>query len=146
MSNNELKRKMTEEKKRKIYIIIWTFSISVFIIGASIIMILHTIANDTGDSIAEKEKIETYEVVSVYKYARHKTNNWGATIGTDICYNFSYISEGKLYHVDDFIHQDRGFTRVTIGDSDCYIVNKTTGQKYLQLTKETLKLLSGVSE
>jgi len=117
------------------------------VLGISMMLLLFCVSCNNSEELPPyEEQIDTYEVVSVYKYVKNKTNSFGGITGTHICYNFSYISGDKLCHVEDFIHYDDGFTKVTIGDSDCYIVNKYTNERYLQLTKETLKSLSGASD
>lgn len=92
-----------------------------------------------------EERVDSYEVVSVYKYVYNVTNNMGGIKNAKISYSFSYLDGENLRHVDYFVHYDDGNTKVTLGDSDLYIVDSYTGEKYLQLTKETLKLLTGVS-
>jgi hypothetical protein len=93
-----------------------------------------------------EERIETYEVVSVYKYIVNDTNSYGGVIGTHVCYSFSYLDGETLKHEEKFRHVDKGLTQVTIGDKDIYIVDPYTNEKYLQLTSETLKLLTGTAD
>lgn len=93
-----------------------------------------------------ESRIQRYEVVSVHKYTKNITNNFGGVIRTEVCYSFTYISGDKLYSVDDFQHFEYGLTKVTIGDKDLYIVNnngETT--RTLQLTKETLANIKGLN-
>lgn len=84
-----------------------------------------------------ESRIQRYEVVSVHKYTKDITNNFGGVIRTEVCYSFTYISEDKLYSVDDFQHFDYGLTKVIIGDNDLYIINNNETTRTLQLTKET---------
>lgn len=139
------KKIRSEEDKRLLLEIIWVVLVVSSIIVGATFLVLRSVAENNKELPPYEEQIVAYEVVSVYKYARNKTNIWGEIIDADICYNFSYISDDKLCHVEDFIHRDNGKTKVTIGDSDCYIVNKYTDEKYLQLTKETLKSLTGIA-
>lgn len=91
-----------------------------------------------------ESKIERYEVVSVSRYVKENTNALGGVISTDICYSFFYVDgAGNLRHKDGFAHLDYGLTKVTIGESNQYIVNNNTldSTYTLQLTKDTLKNL-----
>jgi hypothetical protein len=93
-----------------------------------------------------ESRIQRYEVVSVHKYTKNITNKFGGIIGTEVCYSFTYVGGDQLYSVDDFRHLEYGLTKVTIGDSDLYIVNnngETT--RTLQLTKETLANIKGLN-
>ena len=93
-----------------------------------------------------ESRIQRYEVVSVHKYTKNTTNNFGGIIRTEVCYSFTYVSGDKLCSVDDFKHLEYGLTKVTIGDSDLYIINnngETTST--LQLTKETLANIKGLN-
>lgn len=95
---------------------------------------------------AYESRIHRYEVVSVHKYAKTVTNNFGGVVGTDICYSFTYLDGNKLCSVDNFEHLEYGLTKVTIGDKDLYIVNDNGETTYtLQLTKETLKNIKGLN-
>lgn len=92
---------------------------------------------------AEKEaerqaKIYQYEVVSVSKYVKPITNNFGGVMKTEICYEFSYLDGDNLKHIKDFQHLEYGLTKIIIGDSNKFIVD-TNGEdvRFLQLTKET---------
>ena len=89
-------------------------------------------------------RIERYDVVSVYIYAKQNTTNFGAITSTDVCYAFTYDANGSLKSVEDFKHLEYGLTKVTLGDKDTYIINnngETT--RILQLTKATLSKLTG---
>ena len=140
-----LKKERTEQQMEKIQEI-WAIVVASIVILGIVAILLCIVINRKKSLPSYEEQIVTYEVVSVYKYVRNETNIWGGVIDTDICYNFSYISNGNLYHIEDFIHYDYGLTKVIVGTSDCYIVNKYTDERYLQLTKETLRSLSGTSE
>lgn len=86
-----------------------------------------------------ESRIERYEVLSVHKYVRVETNNFGGIIDTDICYSFTYLCGGSLKEENGFEHLEHGLTKVTIGDSNMYIVNKNgETTRTLQLTKETI--------
>ena len=141
-----VKKVRTEEEEIERFGMIWIIGLVSFIILITVGGIVFGISQNNEELPPYEEQIITYEVVSVYKYVRNETNGMGGIVDTDICYNFSYISGDELCHVEEFIHYDEGLTKVTIGDSDCYIVNKYTDEKYLQLTKETLNLLSGTSK
>ena len=100
---------------------------------------------------AEKEaerqaNIYTYDVVSVSKYVKPVTNGFGGVIRTEICYEFNYMDGSSLKHMNDFQHLEYGLTKVTIGDSNKYIID-TNGEdiKYLQLTKETFENMQTLS-
>lgn len=91
-----------------------------------------------------ESNIERYEVVSVLRYIKENTNALGGVISTDICYSFFYVDgAGNLRHKDGFTHLEYGLTKVTIGESNQYIVNNNTlDPTYtLQLTKDTFKNL-----
>jgi len=114
--------------------------IAVFIV-ATVLLISFTSCAQTED-VPYEERIKTYEVVSVYKYVRNTTNNFGGIMRTEICYSFSYLDGDALKHIDDFEQGGYG-NSVTIGDRDVYIFDPKTGFGTLQLTKETLKSLTG---
>lgn len=85
-------------------------------------------------------RISRYKVLSVSQYVRTDTNNFGGIVDTEICYTFTYLdSNGNVKQVDNFQHLEYGLTKITVGDTNQYIVNangETT--RTLQLTKETL--------
>lgn len=96
---------------------------------------------DAEKEAARQANIHRYDVVSVNKYVRTETNQFGGVVDTDICYTFEYIDgAGNLKHIDDFEHLEYGLTKVVVGDSNQYIID-TNGEdvRYLQLTKETLQ-------
>ena len=96
------------------------------------------------DKRKEKEyndNIYKYEIVSVSKYIKNETNNFGGITDTETCYSFTYLdNKGKTHHIDDFYHTDYGLWKVTVGDKNLYIVNNN-GEitRTLQLTEETYK-------
>lgn len=91
-----------------------------------------------------ESRIQRYEVTSVYMYDKPITNNFGGVVRVELCYAFTYVSGTTLYSIDDFQHREYGLTKVTVGDRDLYIVNNNGEQtRTLQLTKETLKSLTG---
>ena len=85
--------------------------------------------------------ISRYEVVHAAQYVRTETNQFGGVTDTDICYTFQYLQGDTLKSVDGFEHLEYGLTKVIVGDSDMYIIdrNGVDEYRYLQLTKETLK-------
>lgn len=97
---------------------------------------------------AEKEKhIQRYEVINADKYIQTKTNGFGGVTGSEVCYTFQYIDNGKLKTVDGFRDLEYGLTRVIIGDKNMYIIDDSgvDTYRYLQLTKETLSKMNLVS-
>lgn len=88
-----------------------------------------------------EENIYRYEVIGVAQYVRTETNQFGGVTDTDICYTFQYLQGDKLKSVDGFEHLEYGLTKVIVGDSNMYIVDKNgiDEYRYLQLTKDTLK-------
>lgn len=101
------------------------------------------LANKEAEEKAQREaNISRYEVVSAFRYIKVETNQFGGVTGTDVCYAFEYIdSSGKLHSIKGFENLEYGLTKVIIGDSDMYIVDKNgiDTYQYLQLTKETLE-------
>ncbi|MBE5812146.1 MAG: hypothetical protein E7314_00635 [Clostridiales bacterium] len=146
MARIKKKKVRTEEEEHERWCFIGVVIVACLIVVGVAACIIVSILKQDEPLPPYEEQIVTYEVVSVYKYVRNETNIWGGVTDTDICYNFSYISNGNLYHIEDFIHYDYGLTKVIVGTSDCYIVNKYTDERYLQLTKETLRSLTGTSE
>lgn len=93
-----------------------------------------------------ESRIQRYEVVSVHKYTKNITNNFGGIVRTKVCYSFTYIDGDRLHTIDNFQHLDYGLTKVAVGDSDLYIVNNNGSTiRTLQLTKETLANIQGLN-
>ena len=94
---------------------------------------------------AYREKhTKTYEVLSVYRYSKPITNNWGAVLEVKLCYSFVYVdSNGRLHTVNDFEDTNYGLTKVEIAEKDYYYIYSGGIDTYrtLYLTKETLKSL-----
>lgn len=139
--------KTKKKEKRSIDLgdpLLWFIGfVFVFVFGVLFFLAsLESQAYQKAASVPYEDRYNFYEVVAVDKYVRNETNAFGAVLDTEICYSFSYVSGDKVYHIDKFIHYDGGLTKVIIGDRDCYMVNKYTDERYLQLTKETFKLLS----
>lgn len=138
-------------KKNIPYIILW----SVIIVSFSILAAITIRHNIWYNSLTPEEKavyelqkqqeyesnIYTYEVLSVQSYIRTRTNNFGGVRGTDLCYAFTYTDGTRLYTEDDFQNLPNGYTKVTLGDKNLYIINRNSSSSYtLQLTKETFDL------
>lgn len=94
---------------------------------------------DTQRQREYENRISRYEVVSVHKYLKTTTNNFGGVIRTEVCYTFTFLAGGVLYSVEGFDHN-----RIIIGDADMYIINHNNGTQTLQLTKETLANMKGL--
>lgn len=86
------------------------------------------------------ENISEYQVVSVCKYLKTTTNNFGGILRQDIYYNFQYIDSNGQLKTGDIQHLEYGLTKVCLGDKDVYVVdtNSLNTYKYLYLTKNTL--------
>ena len=83
--------------------------------------------------------IHSYDVCSVHQYVRPNTNQFGKITGSSLCYAFTYVtSNGTLKTIDQFEHFEYGLTKVCIGDSDKYVVDESTGIRYLYLSEDTL--------
>ena len=85
-----------------------------------------------------EQRYDIYEVVSVQKNTGVNTDRFGNVKSTYIYYSFSYLDGNTLRHCDNFIHTDHGRLKVTIGDSNKYIIDRNLDREELQLTKETL--------
>lgn len=106
----------------------------------------------TAEPLTEEEKaqleqerlarIHTYEVVSVYKYVRQQTNNFGGVTSTDICYNFQWIDGNGNLQTEDMINLNGGLTHVCLGESDVYVVDGNNNHRYLYLCKDTWNKLT----
>lgn len=95
---------------------------------------------------AYESRIHRYEIVSIHKYTKDVTNNFGGVIKTKVCYSFTYLDGDKLCSKDNFQHLEYGLTKVTIGNENLYIVNDNGETTYtLQLTKETLANIKGLN-
>lgn len=89
-----------------------------------------------------KENTKRYEVLSVYQYVHRDTNGLGGITNEYICYYFTYLdSKGKLKTYEGFEDSPYGLTHLKIGKKDEYVTNPDG--KFLYLTKETLKNISG---
>lgn len=87
--------------------------------------------------------IHSYDVCSVHQYVLPKTNQFGKITGSSLCYAFTYAtSNGVLKTVNQFEHFEYGLTKVCIGDRDKYVVDESTGIRYLYLSEDTLNNLS----
>ena len=102
-------------------------------------------AVDAENAAKEEAKKTRYEVVSVFKYAKNQTNNFGGVIKTEIAYSFDYIDkDGNLRTEKDFINREGSLSQIIIGDCNQYIIEDKglDTYRYLQLTKETLQKMN----
>lgn len=100
---------------------------------------------DAQQAAKKENNILRYEVISVSKYIKNTTNRFGGIVDTEVCYTFQYLDNGVLKNVTDFTHHEHGLSKVIIGDTDMYIIdnNSLDQYRYLQLSEETLKKLTG---
>ena len=90
----------------------------------------------------DQRRYSRYDVISVTRYYKTNTNQWGGVTSSELCYAFVYIDgNGNAQHVEDFIHAPYGIMKVALGDSNKYIIDKIHSISYLQLTKETFQEL-----
>lgn len=86
--------------------------------------------------------ITEYEVLSVHQYVENITNGFGGVKDINICYYFTYVDEkGNLKEEKSFENLKNGYTKVIIGDTNKYVIEKRGSSTYknLYLTKETLQ-------
>ena len=88
-----------------------------------------------------EENTKRYEVLSVYQYVHRRTNVLGGISDERVCYYFTYLSGNTLKTYEGFENLPYGLTHLRIGKKDEYVTNPDG--KFLYLTKETLKNISG---
>lgn len=96
------------------------------------------------DAQESTPQVQEYPVVSVDKYLAARTNNFGAVLGHDLKYCFTYIgSDSQLHTVSDFEHTEYGLWKVCLGEENKYIIKESglDTYRYLVLTEETMKKL-----
>lgn len=85
-----------------------------------------------------------YEVLSVSTYVAVSTNGWGAVIDQYPAYYFTYIDENGVLHNETIHHTEQGLWKVCIGEENKYVEKENSGCRYLYLTEETLRNMSGL--
>jgi hypothetical protein len=101
----------------------------------------YIIEKEAEEKARREANISRYEIVSVFRYIKVETNQFGGVTGTDICYAFEYLDkEGKIHSIDNFENLEAGLTKVIIGDKNMYIIDRNgmDEYRYLQLTEDTL--------
>lgn len=82
-----------------------------------------------------------YEVLNVGQYMETHTNGYGAVLGQELAYYFTYIDEkGNLYD-DTISHDEYGLCKVCIGEENKYVIERKGAgtYRYLYLTEEILR-------
>ena len=87
-----------------------------------------------------------YEVLNVGNYMEVSTNGFGAVINQYPAYYFTYIDENGVLHDETIHHTEQGLWKVCIGEENKYVEKENRGgtYRYLYLTKETLRNMSGL--
>lgn len=85
------------------------------------------------------------EVISVNKYIKTTTNNFGAVLNQEPVYTFTYKTNEGIKTVDEFTDSPYGLEHVTIGDCNAYIIIDGESNRTLQLTEDTFKRLGNIN-
>lgn len=87
-----------------------------------------------------------YEVLNIGNYMEVNTNGWGVVINQYPAYYFTYIDENGVLHDETIHHTEQGLWKVCIGEENKYVEKEDRGgtYRYLYLTKETLRNMSGL--
>lgn len=87
-----------------------------------------------------------YEVLSVIPYIEVNTNRYGGVTSQKLGYAFTYVDENGVLHNDTIYHTEQGLWKVCIGEENKYVEKENRGgtYRYLYLTKETLRNMSGL--